>query len=508
MEKHLLELRNYVICCDDAHTIIEKEACRFMTNDDYQYLFPDGPLVNLEGLVDILDEKDPAILKMLLMFSINIALCYFNTNKFITIKQIYTEYELSALILKFSIVDLLSYLFEIISNRALLKFLLITNVTDDLHVLIKYKSKSILIPGYWEKIYDNFIVAARVEEMEINNHCKTLNESDIHYWLFVLIAHDRCLSLETVAEFICDSHFFRSSSSYEKLKQLRINQMYGKLRQPRAVYSIAEMPKRPRKKYYSSSESEEEEEEEKKPKKTPCSLCEAKQPCVVKDCGLFFGTNEFPVCRYNNDGFHGCKVHDNALNKEGEKNARKQRLEVKVTGFLKNVFPNEEYVIMQGYRLDNMVFIINGAKTNTLGTYCVSDIPELNGVLSVSLRLYLYNYTFYSLGVVENMKINKGNIKDVEVLEDNSILKFDPKEKKYLEVLLDNNEKMTLDFQHTYLWINNKETSFKSTAIRIFQAWKNDNDKIFLGEIKQQYYYIVVGTRKNTKKYKAIKLYL
>lgn len=527
MERHLLELRTFLGWENRLLEYISKfedEPLRLITIEDYRHLFKEEQNEELyvaEGLVDIFQFQEAAKIKMLLLFSINVALYYHHTKEWLTYAILYERYKLDELILKFSVIDVLMNLYEIMASPALHRFLLITNVVDDLHTLVMYKAKNVFLKNYWEAIHDNFLVAAKIEEMELGVHCHAKDEGHIHYWLFYLITQDRCLSLNTIAPFITDPNFIRASTSYEKLKQLCINQMYGITK--RSAFSSQSstsaftpvLPKRTRKQ---SLEEEEEEEEESNterfiiptgPPLPPCPLCQEKATCVVIGCQEVFGNVGFQVCRYNRKGFHGCKTHDNALNKESPNETEKQQLKVKVTDDLKEIFPNKEEVIMQGFRLDNKVVKVKNKTINTLGTLCVSDIPELHGITSVSIRVYLYDGKYFKLGVIENMSIESGDISDIKVLEESSVCSFSIKKNRYVEALLENNKKITFDFTHSiYMIVDDMETEYNKTSFRIFKAWKCDPPAApFQQVVREDYFYIMIGTRASTKKFKALKLF-
>jgi hypothetical protein len=513
----LMELRNILQWGTvDYVSVFKNNPICLITLDDYLFLFPgDTEMEILDGaLIDVLQfiETNPAKVKMLLLFSINRMLYYGDTKELLGMDDIYKKFTLVELIGKYNVLDVLMHLYEIMIYPAFYNFLLITNLTDELPILYLYKNKNVLIPGYWEKIYDNFQVAAAIEEMQINYHCRSANENNIHYWLFYLITRDRCLSLHTVAGFIASSGFYNASISYEKLKSLCINQMYGGMNRRRIIEKEEDEVALPKRKRMVKKEEEEDEEEDDNEETSPCVLCKNNETCLVNGCDKVFGVPGFEVCRYGNGGFHGCKIHDTALNKEAKNDSVKQQLIIRSTDFLKQLLSLDETtetITMQGFRMDHKLFRVNGKLVNTLGTRCVSEIPKLNGELSVSIRVYLYNYTFFTIGVVTNMNIERGNKNQIEMIEESSLHPFSIRTQPYLEVLLENNVKMTFNFSFTYMIIDGVESTIKSTALRIYKAWKCDPNPSppFNQEVRDDYFIIIIGTRKNTKKYKAIKIF-
>jgi hypothetical protein len=482
MESYLLQLRTTLDFIDDDVPF------RYIIASDYVYLYNIKDINDVENLIDVLkvtqDKKET-----LLLYVINIALIYYKTSILYTIEELVIKYEIKTLQEKFNTHDILLNLYEIVIYPTVLRFLLVTKVDTSLDDMIKHKSKTVFLNNYWNFIDINFYAACQIETMEINKHCTVIlhNEKYIHYWLYCLMCYDQVISEYSIGSFINDENFYHSTKSYHDLKQLALSKTYNiKMKRvryiaPKPIKVIVPKPINI----------------------NTCYLCQTKQPCLHMGCSRTYGSEQFKVCHYQKMAFHGCEIHANALDKETRRDTDKQTLMIRVTDNIKHIFPDKDMVTLNGYRLNNVLVYFKNNIIDTRDVFCKSpEFPSLDGIKSVSLRVFVYDDLYYTLGTIDDMTVCCGYVsEDIVVMEDASINTTE--KNKYIEAMC-NGKKIKFDLSQTYIIIDDVMTEHKSTSIRIFNAWKTDEgNRQFQGPLKKQYYYIFVGILNHTVKYKV-----
>jgi hypothetical protein len=153
-----------------------------------------------------------------------------------------------------------------------------------------------------------------------------------------------------------------------------------------------------------------------------CAKCKANAPCDYIDCTVTpSNTKDFTACRETTFGGHECKQHRNQFMKEIQRTG--------ATLKLPPIIVTKAGIRVRGFRLNNMCVRVpvNGQLViiDCSGVFVQCSMQGLfdQNLLSVSLHLNHYlNTNVYHIGVIQNSRILYGDLSEVYVLRDASML--------------------------------------------------------------------------------------
>jgi hypothetical protein len=463
MEKYLRESRLFVFnatSLDELKKAFINQPEQYILKEDYNLIFPNDLIQST--LVDILALNDFRKVQMLLLIQVNIALLFLKGD-LITFNKIYNTINLDKLIKKYPIKKLLFYLYELYLAPGIIQFLVqsIFDVNLDLVQIIQYKEPTLCLnEEYWQYIDSCFYTACQIEKVCLNKNYP----KEIPYWLYRLIVIDKYLPLNSLVEFITKNqhHFIPSRSiyGYDGFVDLKIACSQGKeiaiqrdRKRPISTSSSTPIKKKKKRKVVVLFTNND-------PPK--CELCINKQPCFA--CDIACTDPKFTACHEDEGGEHLCKDDRNRIDKERRRDGEVQFITLK----------NGKQ--LQGYRMNNMIFTCKGHSFNTTGKYVhCPTVSELHNVLSVSLRLYVYDNTQYRFGTLKtSMRVLEGeNVYDDFVIkQDCSIL---PMQMQLQQIVAD---ETTFTFSdNKKIIINGDETKYKKSSIRVYKIWDSITTK-------------------------------
>lgn len=505
MEAYLLATRLFIRQTCDIKIYrkqFENEPERYMLVEDYLVIFPNDNLNAQNGLIDVLSFNDALKVQMLLLIQVNIGLIFLQ-GELITFAKIYESLNFKLLIKKYPVKELLFHLYELQKSPGIVTFLQINSFKDlEFNEILLHKEPNSCLANYWEYITEYFFAATVIEKQ-----CLLLEDcpKEIPLWLYRLCIVDKELLLNNLNDFVDNNkeHFPRRIMfGYEGFRDLKVACSTGN-----PVLKTENRRDRRRPIVYTTNTIVQPAPKTKKAKiarpvvVNTCEFCKRKEPCI--ECDTPCSSDDFTTCHESIGGGHWCKDALNILQKE--KN-RKKKEEIQAL-----YCKNGDIVI--GYRLNNMLFTCQGHVFDTRGAFlCCPTLPEIHStskdpVKCVSLRLYVYNDKSYRLGTVtKNMKVLTGDdvYKDFKMQVDSCILGLHTSVKK-IKAKKDNVVTEYSFYGNALcmkIKVNDMETPFKKSSIRVFHVWKSKTGK-FQEPVpeKETNYCISYGILENVEKY-------
>lgn len=517
MESYLLESRRFVIKTTNKTFFINKYANqpeRFMLLEDYKTIFPNDEILDdimsNEKLVDILKIQESFKIQMLLLIQINVSLFFIHTSELISLRLIFEKINVFELAKKYTLTKLLFYLYELYTSPGIVEFLKINNFNNlELKHVMENKHPTFTLQNYWENIFVSLFEACEIENFFITFENQLPKE--IPYWTYRLIILEDYLPLQGLNNFILiNFKKIQKCKTYENFRTLKVSNAFGNVStlerlvlketrqssssssiiQPLQQITIKKTLKRNTTTTKSPSIKKKKNSPPPQPVRITCPLCLTNQPC-------FACNTPCSACHYMEGGEHLCKDDRNTLNKEVHRDAIRQELSLKNGQKLK------------GYRLNNMVFEVKGHLFDTTKLYChCPSVPELHQltapepVWSVSLRLYVYDNKQYRLGTLKhhNMRVIEGDdvYADFKIYTDASMVPIQPPIKQIIAI---KNDKSTIfSFEEKKLLINEIESNYKKSSIRVYRVWNSISGKFHEELPPKTEYCISYGILDNVEK--------
>lgn len=197
-----------------------------------------------------------------------------------------------------------------------------------------------------------------------------------------------------------------------------------------------------------------------------CMKCKYNEKCDYIGCMITSSnTKDFTACRETTFGGHRCKLHRTFLTKEIQRTGPTLKLPA--------IYETKDGVKIRGFRLNNMCIRIpvNGQQViiDCSGVFVQCSMQGLfeQDMLCVSLHLHHYlNTNIYHIGTVQNSRMLYGDLKDVYVIRDASMIAL----RNQTIIPFPN---MVYDKSGEFIVVNGEvKHGCKPSSLRIYEQWE------------------------------------
>jgi hypothetical protein len=369
----------------------------------------------------------------------------------------------------------------------------------------------------WKTIRERFFYMPTSLKTIYNIECAVPLEGPFAGWAYLLIVIDR-RPFEEVIVFIkqiIDSGAYKTIHDLNDVRALKAGTLQRRRPLPSSYSSsVSSWIASSATSSSSSSSSEQQETKIKKQKQkqkkstnatttttAACPKCLINAKCDIEGCNIVANdVKKFTACHFMTGNEHKCKAHTNLLYvKEPSRMSPRGPAIVKLR--------NGER--LQGAKLNNTIVKYNGLEINCMGENVVTSngnslFPESTMSISVHINVYWASRTF-RIGLIECAKLVEGNIDDLEIITDVSIMTLRKRCKHVHFAATAETPAFDFEFNDAFIRINGNDFSkrYKASSFRLHEQWQSVSKKFWepIPEGVNKFYTVTVGSLQNTKKF-------